>query len=214
MPNTIDASSSENPENERPRSQNAPKSRAAFTSTSWLALPAPLKHLFARFPLQTLPSSPLPIRTAIHRDQHTLYIFTTASAATHNGPSFNPTCLKWQTYLKFLEVDFQTVASTNHASPTGALPFLIHATGSEGWSAGDDGGKSVVASNRLQRWAREKGKGREEPESFRYEAYMALLDHRIRRAWVSPLFCTVSDIYAYSVLPIKVATDARTEKLT
>lgn len=72
----------------------------------------------------------------------------------------------------------------------------------------------MVASNRLQRWAREKGKEREEPESIRYEAYMALLDHRIRRAWVSPLFCTVFDIYAYSVLPIKVATDARTEKLT
>lgn len=56
----------------------------------------------------------------------------------------------------------------------------------------------MVASNRLQRWAREKGKGREEPDSIRYEAYMALLDHRIRRAWVSPLFCTVSNIYACS----------------
>lgn len=202
MPDPIDSPRSKTPEYERPRSQNAPKPRPASGTNSWFALPAPLKYLFSRFPLQTLPPSQLPIRTAPYRDQHTLYIFTTASAATRNGPSFNPTCLKWQTYLKFLGVDFQTIASTNHASPTGVLPFLIPATGSEVGSSEDVSQKGVVVSNRLQKWAKEKGLGREEPESMRYEAYMALLDHLIRRAWVC--FIATSPISLFFVLPVSM----------
>ena len=173
------------------------KSSSASSPQPWFAVPAPLKRLFSHFPLRTLPAPELPVRTAPHRDQHTLFSFTTVSAARRNEASFNPTCLKWQTYLKFLGVDFQTVPSTNHASPTGALPFLIPSLGN---TTGSDtiNQAPVVPSNRLQRWAREKGLGREEPESMRYEAYMALLDHRIRRAWVCGSL-SASTALAYSV---------------
>ena len=183
MAESIDVPNAKFKENGRPRPAFISKSNSSSSPQPWFAVPVPLKRLFSHFPLRTLPASELPVRTAPHRGQHTLYLFTTASVASRNEASFNPTCLKWQTYLKFLGVDFQTVPSTNHASPTGALPFLIPALGNR-TGLDTTNQAPVVPSSRLQKWARENGKGREEPESMRYEAYMALLDHRIRRAWV------------------------------
>lgn len=84
---------------------------------------------------------------------------------------------------------------------------------SDAGSSEDHKQKSVVASNRLQKWAREKGLGREEPESMRYEAYMALLDHRIRRAWVGLLFPLFLILGLFCPAD-QVATDSRTERLT
>ena len=74
----------------------ATKSPATRTGNQWFTTPKPIKRLFDKFPLQTLPANELPVRTAQNRDQHTLYIFTTEQAARHGEPSFNPSCLKWQ----------------------------------------------------------------------------------------------------------------------
>ncbi|MCJ1389856.1 hypothetical protein MMC18_002713 [Xylographa bjoerkii] len=187
MPSSNDSSKPPASENGTATSRAPSSSRVSPQTRPWLALPAPLKHLFSLFPLRTLPSSQLPARTAHDRDQHMLYIFTDPTGSDHNAPSFNPTCLKWQTHLKFLHLDFRTVASTNHASPTGALPFLIPALSSslQGEATGQS---SVVPSNKIQKWARDKGLTREEPDNMRYEAYMSLLDHRIRRAWLYTLY--------------------------
>ena len=56
---------------------------------------------------------------------HTLYIFTTDVDTLTSAPSYNPSCLKWQTLLKIQGVPFVTRASNNHAAPGGVLPFLI-----------------------------------------------------------------------------------------
>lgn len=195
--------------------------------------PQSVKRLFDRFPLRTYPPNELPQRTATSRAQHTLYIFTTAEGAKVGAPSFNPGCLKWQVrtriglqldrkdqradnsarqaYLTFTGLGFTTVASNNHASPTGALPFLIPPTSSSIFTTEP---VLPVPSTKLQRWARErlnkpngfeahdeesssrlslKETGSinrvgsnlgEEPSDMRYDAYMSLLDHRIRDAWV------------------------------
>ncbi|MCJ1419323.1 hypothetical protein MMC32_005677 [Xylographa parallela] len=189
-----------------------PIARAFPPRRPWLALPPPLKHLFSKFPLRTLPSSQLPARTAHHRDQHVLYIFTDPSSPDHNTPSFNPTCLKWQTYLRFIGLDFHTVASTNHASPTGALPFLIPASSSNPEEEGT-GKTSVVPSNKLQKWTRDKGLTREEPNSIRYEAYMSLLDHRIRRAWLYTLYLVPQHFHSVAaplyIYPSTLSTPVR-----
>jgi metaxin len=166
-----------------------PTSKPSAAQSSWFALPPPLKYLFSRFPLLTLPSSPLPLRTAPHRNQHTLYIFTSHTDAARNAPSFNPTCLKWQTYLKILGVEFRTVGSNNHACPTGALPFLIPAKGDKGTE--EERRKGVVESEKLVKWCEEKGLKREETGSARFDAYLALVNWRIRRAWVGSLFISV-----------------------
>lgn len=83
--------------------------------------------------------------------------------------------------MKFSGIDFRIRASNNHASPSGALPFLLPA------SADTTSSKSVqtVPSAKLQRWCMNNSSSPiEESGDLRYEAYLSLLDHRIRRAWV------------------------------
>ena len=116
----------------------------------------------------------------------------------------------YQAYLNFRGTDFVTISSNNHASPTGALPFLLPASNSK------NPGEALlpVPSNRIERWIREKSAGEEKTgkssdenrrktgqhtaadaltgqESssrksydLRCEAYMSLLNHRIRNAYV------------------------------
>ena len=115
-----------------------------------------------------------------------------------------------QAYLIFKGVDLLTIPSNNHASPTGALPFLIPASSSK------ISGEAVlpIPSTRIERWVREqdvrqkktgghhneeskgqnqptetKASTKEDPSSkessdMRYEAYMSLLNYRIRNGYV------------------------------
>ena len=115
-----------------------------------------------------------------------------------------------QAYLKFQGVDFVTVASNNHASPTGALPFLLPASDSSNLMEA----VFPIPSNRIERWVRETktrstGEKKEEkkrhsntqlkevdphaeniasadqkPADIRYEAYLSLINYRIRNAYV------------------------------
>ncbi|PGH30674.1 hypothetical protein GX50_06538 [[Emmonsia] crescens] len=146
------------------------------------SVPTPIKHVFDKFPLITYPANELPCRIADRSDNHTLYIFTTARGAGRGAPSFNPQCLKWQAYLKFVGIPFETVASNNHASPTGALPFLLPAPSSAGVSVDP---LVPIPSNKIQKWAIEQSHVEEEQQlSLRFDVYASLLDHRIRNAWL------------------------------
>ncbi len=111
--------------------------------------------------------------------------------------------------MKFEDIPFVTVASSNHASPTGALPFLLPSAQSPSTAA--------VPSSRIQRWVRDvtgaknnettiselgtesqqglvrggaASAARDVSSDMRYEAYIALLDHRIRNAYVRTLLKT------------------------
>ncbi|TPX15775.1 uncharacterized protein E0L32_000109 [Thyridium curvatum] len=104
-------------------------------------VPAPLQRLFDLFPLRTLPANALPAAASLSffsscsspspDEGPALFVFTTDDAARRGAPSFNPSCLKWQTYLRARRVPHRTVPSTNHASPSGALPFLLVAPAPE-----------------------------------------------------------------------------------
>tara|TARA_R110002003_G_scaffold31_5_gene1888 strand:+ start:11226 stop:11969 length:744 start_codon:yes stop_codon:yes gene_type:complete len=84
-----------------------------------------------------------------------------------------------QAYLKFSNIQFRLAAANNHASPSGALPFLIPAS-PEPYKH-----TQPVPSGKLQRWTiNNSKKAIDEAGDLRYEAYLSLLDHRIRRAWV------------------------------
>ena len=115
--------------------------------------------------------------------------------------------------MTFKGVDFVTISSNNHASPSGALPFLLPASNSK------NPGEAVVPvpAARIERWMREnnphkKSMGRHSQEGWqesvqhaedsastkqeatseesldvRYEAYMSLLNYRIRNAYVGLL---------------------------
>lgn len=79
------------------------------------------------------------------------------------------------------------VPSSNHASPNGSLPFLLPAA-----SGADSNILDVIPpipSHKIQEWAsKNKFTSRTEPEDMRYEAYISLLDHSIRNAWLHTLY--------------------------
>ncbi|KAI1646242.1 uncharacterized protein F4817DRAFT_316968 [Daldinia loculata] len=153
-------------------------------ATGWLTIPAPLARLFKKFPLLTYPPNELPIRSPRTRDVATLYVFISDQDALNGLPSFNPSCLKWQTFLKLAGVDFQVIPSNNHASPTGALPFLIPSSNPNSFAA-----PLPIPSNKLEQYAAESGRHKiSEVPSLKLEAYESLLDHRIRNAWLYSLY--------------------------
>lgn len=110
----------------------------------------------------------------------------------------------------FQGIDFVTISSNNHASPTGALPFVLPASSSK------NPGEAVfpIPSTRIERWIRASRRtvGRSSDEGWegrnghadasasarpsasskdsvdmRYEAYTSLLNCRIRNAYVGVL---------------------------
>lgn len=151
------------------------------------AVPPVIKQIFAKFPLSTYTANALPTRSPTHRDQHTLYTWTLPQDkhSSANTPSFNPTCLKWQTYLLFNDIAFRALASNNHASPSGSLPFLLPANSQkpiasaklEAWTAANSTGKSSAASGTTT-----------QSSAARQEVYISLLDHAVRRAWLYLLY--------------------------
>ncbi|KAH8426232.1 putative mitochondrial outer membrane protein (Sam35) [Aspergillus melleus] len=147
----------------------------------YLAIPAPIKRIFDRFPLVTLPPNDLPHSSGASRRGNGLFVFTDATGARRGRPSFNPQCLKWQAYLKFVGIDFDIIPSNNHASPTGALPFLLPAHPPQA--------NGPIPSNKLQKWAIEQVHCEEEQQlDVRFEVYASLLDRRIRNAWLYSLY--------------------------
>ncbi|CAF9918191.1 hypothetical protein IMSHALPRED_004233 [Imshaugia aleurites] len=216
MPQNADTTSEEKPKSSRPKSQTGEASR------QWITTPQPIRRLFDKFPLRTYPVNELPQRSPRTCDRNTLWILTTEKGAQLGVPSFNPGCLKWQVYLLFKGIDFVTIPSNNHASPTGALPFLLPASSSK------NSGEAVlpVPSIRIERWLREKktmgrpsdevSEGRKqhaeatasakltstykESVDMRYEAYMSLLNCRIRNAYLYSLYLCPPN-FASIVLP-------------
>jgi metaxin len=85
-------------------------------------------------------------------------------------------------YLKFNAVDFRTAPSNNHASPTGALPFILPATSPSSPQ------NTPVPSNKILKWTTSHRGKQEEARDMRHEAYSSLLDHRVRNAWLFTLY--------------------------
>lgn len=78
------------------KSQPRPRKEPKAVSWPCFTTPQPIKRLFDKFPLYTYPHNELPERTAQHRDQNALYVFTTDDGTRRGLPSYNPGCLKWQ----------------------------------------------------------------------------------------------------------------------
>lgn len=139
-------------------------------TSRWFAIPAPLRSLFKLFPLTTYPPEPLPYRSpSTSRPRPRLYIFANEDSEL----SYNPSCLKSQTLLRIAGVDVDLVPSNNHASPSGALPFIL-----------TEGGRPVTAE-RIAGFAREEsGRELKQGSEGKVEAYRALISQAIRPAWV------------------------------
>ncbi|KAF2762771.1 hypothetical protein EJ05DRAFT_506453 [Pseudovirgaria hyperparasitica] len=218
----------------KPQPHPHPQPQSQPRSTSFWRIPGPLKTLFEAVPLHTYPANPLPQRAAQSLLRRRRRLSSSSSSSPSSTPdaappstpslwlwinpaatdrlSFNPSCLRWQAYLAFLQIPVVLVPSNNHASPSGALPFLISNTD----SSSSSGGGGVVPSNKLRRWAEENsavadGNNNNEDEDnddptaaaqkreddARHEAYISLVETSIRRAWLytlhhTPLFTSLT----------------------
>ncbi|KAI3325887.1 putative mitochondrial outer membrane protein [Xylariaceae sp. AK1471] len=195
MSSTIDAA--------KPRPQ-------AQGSSGWFTIPAPLARLFKKFPLLTYPPNELPARSPDTRDVPTLYVFLSDEDALKGLPSFNPSCLKWQTFLKLAGVDFCVRPSNNHASPTGALPFLLPPS-----TPNESKSQVPIPSNKLEQYGLDNSKsklpGNPGP---RLEAYESLLDHRIRNAWLYTLYLSPANAGLLNHLYVAPATSSQPVRAT
>ncbi|KAK8069578.1 hypothetical protein PG994_006194 [Apiospora phragmitis] len=152
--------------------------------SSWFTIPEPLRLVFNQFPLVTYAPNELPVRSPFNRDLPVLYVFASDQGALKGLPSYNPSCLKWQTFLKLAGVQFRIAPSSNHASPTGALPFLIPPS-----SPTDAASQKPIPSSKLERYALERGPEKlADAAGSKLDAYQALLDSRIRNAWLYALY--------------------------
>ncbi|KAF2104419.1 hypothetical protein NA57DRAFT_70626 [Rhizodiscina lignyota] len=161
-------------------------SKSQGSRHSFFSVPASVKRIFDKVPLVTYAENKLPLRAPRVGSEHLLWIFTSEDGAETGRPSFNPSCLKWQTYLKICAVQFRTIPSNNHASPSGSLPFLMP---KERYQSPSEAG-TVIPANKLQKWVKENGQRPEESPDARLEAYLSLVDHSIRRAWLHSLYST------------------------
>lgn len=165
------------------------------------SIPRPLQRVFDAVPLLTYPANALPYRSPAPPDRDSalpiLHVFTTPRDAARGWPSFNPSCLKWQTYLRLCAIPHTLTPSTNHASPTGALPFLLPALPARPDQRLDTRPLLPVPSSRLAHYAAQR---RPSPQTQAQpspppaaaartqQAYQALLDTPIRNAWLYALY--------------------------
>lgn len=86
-----------------------------------------------------------------------------------------------QAYLNFSDVQYRLVPSSNHASPSGILPFLQPAVTSKDQSGAPD----AVPSNKLTKWTKAHSSASiAESKDLRYEAYASMINNALRKAWV------------------------------
>ncbi|KAI0856421.1 hypothetical protein F4860DRAFT_403147 [Xylaria cubensis] len=188
---------------EGPKSR--PRAQDSTSSSGWFTIPAPLARLFKKFPLLTYPPNELPARSPEIREVPTLYVFISDEDALAGLPSFNPSCLKWQAFLKLVGVDFHVRPSNNHASPTGALPFLLPPS-----TPGNPRPQGPIPSNKLEQYGLDNAKSKppKDPGS-RLEAYQSLLDHRIRNTWLYTLYLSPANADLLSHLYITPTTSSQ-----
>ncbi|KAJ6440349.1 mitochondrial outer membrane protein (Sam35) [Purpureocillium lavendulum] len=87
-----------------------------------------------------------------------------------------------QTFLRIAGVDVELVKSNNHASPSGSLPFLLPASS-------DPRPDVPLTGSKIERYALERGENViNDLSSPRFEAYLSLLSHRVRPAWLYSLY--------------------------
>lgn len=179
--------------------EKSKKPKTSSTRPHWYSPPEPVKRAFDKFPLITYTSNSLPRRSPRDRKHNFLHIFASEEATLQGRPSHNPACLKWQAYLKFAGIDFITVSSNNHASPSGSLPFLLCSETSSSRPA------TPIPSGKLARWTTAQTGREDEDAGMRHEAYTSLLDHRIRSAWLCHLYLDHAN-FKQAAFPLYIAT--------
>ncbi|OBT99852.1 hypothetical protein VE01_02240 [Pseudogymnoascus verrucosus] len=166
-------------------------------------IPAPIRTLFDLVPLHTYAPNPLPTRSPSPSPLPTLHIFTSPSSPT--GPSPNPTCLKHQTALRLASLPHTITNSTNHASPTGALPFLLPPTSSPLLPAA----LLPIGAGQILNYAAKAGHPLPaRPSHPKAKVYASLIDDAIRPAFLHAVYLTPANASLPTRLYLAPATSS------
>lgn len=107
-----------------------------------------------------------------------------------------------KTFLKLAGIDFHVRSSNNHASPTGALPFLLPPS-----TPSNPRPQKPIGSSKLEQYGLDNGKSKlADNLGSRLDAYESLLDHRIRNAWLYTLYLSPANVGLLAHLYINTAT--------
>ncbi|ELR02857.1 hypothetical protein GMDG_05790 [Pseudogymnoascus destructans 20631-21] len=154
-------------------------------------------------PCTPTPPTPSPLRSPSPSPLPTLHIFTSPSSPT--APSPNPTCLKHQTALRLASLPHTTTNSTNHASPTGALPFLLPPTSSPLLPAA----LLPVGAGQILSYATKAGHPLPaRPAHPKAKVYASLIDDAIRPAWLHAVYLTPANAHLPTRLYLAPATSS------
>ncbi|KAK2594087.1 hypothetical protein QQS21_008190 [Conoideocrella luteorostrata] len=176
------------------------------TSPSWFDVPRPIHNLFKLFPLQVYAAEPLPARApGRNRRRAQLYVFASEEGAVQGLPSYNPTCLKWQTYLRIAGLDIDIIPSTNHASPSGSLPYLLP-------ESSDSRSSIPLTGEKISQYAQKYTSIRDRT-SPRVDVYLSLLAQSVRPAWLHTLYINPSHTTLLSNLYLPSSPLLRTSLL-
>ncbi|EXV02263.1 hypothetical protein X797_004392 [Metarhizium robertsii] len=143
--------------------------------SSIFAVPRPIRSLFKLFPLRTYEPEPLPARAPDQTRPRRKTIRLLIRRGCSQGPA------KLQSHL--FEVAVDLVPSTNHASPSGALPFLLPPTT-------DSRPDIPLTGTNISHYAHKYSSysSVRESNSPRTEAYLSLIAQSIRPAWLHALY--------------------------
>ncbi|KAL5606111.1 uncharacterized protein BROUX77_003304 [Berkeleyomyces rouxiae] len=185
----------------KPAPASASASASASTASSWITAPQFIVRLFTRFPLATFEPNALPCNTPAVSDTHaSLFVFAEAP----NRLSYNPTCLKWQAYLRFARFDYVSLPSTNHASPSGSLPFLLPADTRVAVPCTDPATLPLPMPSAPP------------PPPPRSTTYAALLDASLRPAWLHALYLAPANtplLRQLYIAPVSASSGVQTASL-
>ncbi|KAL9111740.1 MAG: hypothetical protein Q9227_003799 [Pyrenula ochraceoflavens] len=198
-----DESSNEDSEAHANGQAQKPSNTTASTlqRKSLFSVPDPIKRIFDSFPFVTYSPNISPARAPQRRQRDVLYIFSTEQGALQGYPSFNPTCLKWQALLTFHSIPHTLRSSTNHASPTGALPFLLPSPTPACTNPGP------ISSSKLPKHF-SLPPPVSAPDVSRHAAYETLLTHAIRPAYLYALYLCATNSRLVSTLYIEPCTNS------
>jgi len=189
-------------------------------TNDFFTIPPTIRRIFESFPLCTLAAERLPARCPEYTPLPSLYVTSTSEDVARGKPSLTPSCLKWQTYLKFYDIAYETVSSFDHAT----LPYLLPARFTYTTSP------APVPAKRLAAWVRETVlEAQDDPlvqskliaeaniDDPLVQVVRTLVETRIRDAWIyatsfEPSVTTLSILYSTSVPIINLFESAMQQK--
>ncbi|PWI75373.1 mitochondrial outer membrane protein (Sam35) [Purpureocillium lilacinum] len=157
---------------------SAPEQRAG----GLFAVPGPVRQLFKLFPLCVYPAESLPARAPAQVRKRPRLQVHARHSSLENDLEANRKAHHVQAFLRIAGVDVEIVPSNNHASPSGALPFLLPASS-------DPRPDVPLTGSKIERYALDRSQyAMPDVSSSQFDAWLSILSQKIRPAWLFSIY--------------------------